>query len=68
MGVTSFRGRDGKMKIIASSGMHAESRYKDTEILEIESQTLVPAADYPDVSSVQISMNLIYFTFFVDCN
>ena len=50
VGVTPFRGTDGRMKVIASSGVHGDFTYRDTEILDVESQTLSPAADYPAVS------------------
>ena len=49
MGVTAFRGADGRMKLIAASGMHAASRFTDTTIFDVESQTATSATNYPDV-------------------
>lgn len=50
MGVAAFRGTDNKMKVIASAGMHGHSRYQQTEILDVESQTLTMVASFPAVS------------------
>ena len=65
MGVTPFRGMDGQMKIIASSGGHGLARYRDTQILDVESQTLSPAADYPAVSCSKMSSEIAFSSF---CN
>ena len=58
MGVTAFRGIDLKMKVLVSSGMHASARFRDVEVLDIESQTLSSVADYPAVSQFYKLVNI----------
>ena len=71
MGVTAFRGIDLKMKVLVSSGMHGSARFRDVEVLDIESQTLSSVADYPAVSQLYKLMNifsLIYHEILPDSN